>query len=230
MALFTYSTVAAEVEVDLDMQDDDAVTPNELMQYFNAAIRDAAAIIQLLYEGYFLKSDLVSLVLGTSSYALPADLYALKIVKVFYSNGARKYEVPRLNLEEITESQAGDDYGWNPEATTAGAATKFVIYPAAAATEATTMRRWYIREPKVITTGTDVIDIPEFISFIKAHTKVSAAVKLAHPNLPFWMQEREKEEQRMRNTLKTMVLDGASAITGDMSFYDDFSPIDGSHN
>lgn len=229
MALFEYSVVAAEVQVDLDMQDDEAVTPNELKQYFNAAIRDAAAIIQLLYEGYFLAYDFVALVAGTESYDMPDNIYAVKMVKVFYATGARKYEVERLSLEDILNSQPGDDFGWNPESSTPGDGAQFVLYPTPTVTESDTMKRWYIREPMAIVDDDDVIDIPEFISFIKAHVKVNAAIKLAHPNLQFWMGEREKEEQRMRNTLKTMVLDGANAITADMTFYDDFSPIDGSN-
>ncbi len=222
MELVTYSVAKSKVENELDIQGEVFIDEDEMLGFFNSAIDEAESIIHQLHEDYFLTSDYVSLVDGTSDYAMPSNIYANKIRICYYKNGTEKYEVTRIKLGQIPLVEDGDEYQYNVENNSGVAGTKFVVYPTPDETSSTVMRRWFIRNATKVTGDDSVIDIPEFIDFVYRHVKVACASKMGHPRLVFFKAELDEKRDYMRDTLKTMIVDGHTEIEADTSFYEDF--------
>lgn len=222
MELVTYAAAKSRVENELDIQGEVFIDEDEMLGFFNSAIDEAEGIIHQLHEDYFLTSDYVALVSGTSEYSMPSNIYANKIRICYYNNGTNKYEVTRIKLSGIPLVEDGDDYQYNIENNTGAAGTKFVVYPEAGETSSTVMRRWYIRNATKMTTDESVIDIPEFVDFVYRHVIVSCAIKMGHPRLVIFKAMLDEKRDLMRDTLKTMVVDGHTEIEADASFYEDF--------
>lgn len=221
MDLLTYSQAKEKVEHELDIQGENFVDDDELMGFFNSAIDEAEATIHQMHEDYFLTSDYVSLVDGTSEYSMPSNIYANKIRIVYYVSGSNKYAVTRIKLKDIPIVDDEDDYQYNVENNTGSAGTKFVLYPASRETSSTVLRRWYIRNATKMTEDASVIDIPEFVDFVIYHVRARVALKMGHPSLVVFNNERDMKKSEMVNTLKTMVIDGDDYIEGDLSHYED---------
>ncbi len=223
MQLQTYAQAKAQVEVETDTQDESIITPEEMLGYFNSGIAKAEATIQGLFELYFLRSAYLSLTLGEEEVDLPADLYAYKIVKVYFKDGLDRYEVTRIRLSDIVDVEDTDEYQYNLESGTAGEGAKLILYPAAKETDQTKMRIWYIRNANRMVDDSSVIDIPEFVEFVRLFVKCEVGVKVGHQLLAVWIQQRDVAEQAMKDTLATMVLDGNEQVEWDLSHYEDHS-------
>lgn len=229
MQLFTYSDLKTKLMNDLDVEDLDFINgETELLGYINEAIDDAESIVHTLGldSTYFLSQSTISFVNGTADYALPADIFANKIKKVFYINGGIKYEVFRVrNLEEVPFFQSGDDYRYLPLAVTAAAANNMRLrfYPTPAETGAY-IQIYYIRNAAKMTTSTgstNVCEIPESANAILQHCKVRIYEKMGNPNLAVAVQMLESQKQLLMDTLREMVPDENTIIEPDMSFYED---------
>lgn len=223
MRAWTYTEMSAKIQNDLDLQDEIFVSPTELLGYFNEAIDNAEAQIHCLYEDYFLTNDNLALVSGTATYAMPTDIYANKIRNINYVNGQTKYEIKRwrkpLNLLAFVDTN--DDLMYLPINTTASG-YQMKLYPTPAETSSTNVTRWYIRNAKVLTTGADVCDIPEFINYILQYVKMRCYEKEGHVNTIKAIEDTEKEKTLMIETLTGMVDDEDTEIRKDFSFYNDF--------
>src|SRR6185503_10480631 len=91
-----YSTAKAKVERDLDLEEENFIQDEEMLEYFNEALREAEAEVLAIYEDYLLDSASLALVIGTSKYDLPNGIYDSKIRGVIYSNGSIIYEIKRI--------------------------------------------------------------------------------------------------------------------------------------
>ncbi len=222
MQLWTYGNAKAKVENELDIQGANFIDDTEMLSFFNSAIDEAESIIHQLHEDYFLTNDYVALVLGTSDYDMPTNIYSSKLRIVYFKSDSERYEMKRIKLASIPMVDDSDPYSYNIENNSGAGGTRFVIYPTARETDSTLIRRWYIRNATPVTTDSSIIDIPEFIDFIFRHVKVGCASKMGHPRLAFFTTELDEKRQEMRDTLKTMVVDGNTDIEEDRSFYDDF--------
>jgi hypothetical protein len=224
MRSWSYSEIKSKVEDDLDIKDELFITTDELMGYCNEAIDEAEAEIQGIYEDYFLTSESIDLVSGTSEYALPTDIYANKIRALIYSNGSTIYPVKRLkgSKEFVTLPlvQSGDDYRYILK-NTAGTGPRLVLYPASRETSSSVLTIWYIRNAARITDDSDTCDIPEFANFIMQYMKVRCYEKEGHPNLDFAVAALEKQRKLMVDTLTGMVPDGDDEVERDLSFYEE---------
>ena len=100
MKIWTYKEARDKVQLDLDLTEEDFVTENEMIGYFNSAIDEAEAEIHTLAEDYFLTYTTVATVLGSSEYSLPSDVYAQKIRALIYANGTDVYPVSRFRAVE----------------------------------------------------------------------------------------------------------------------------------
>lgn len=222
MRIWTYAEIKAKVELDMDTEGEDFVSDTELMGYVNEAIDEAEAVIHNLNEDYFLNSDLVSVVNGTSDYSMPSDVYANKIRLVQWNDGTNKYAVRRITLEDIPYVESGDDYRYLV-LNTASTGPTFRLYPTPAATDSTSLRRYYIRNATRMTATNSNCDIPEFISFVLAFTKVKVALKELNPLVETFQAELEKQRQLMVETLNEMIPDGDNSIPLDLSAYTDMN-------
>lgn len=96
MKLWTYAEFRQKVELELDLEDEIFVRPNELIGYTNKAISLAESAILKIDEDYFLSIMHIPLYSGQAEYDYPYDSYAYKIRGIEYSAGATIYPVARF--------------------------------------------------------------------------------------------------------------------------------------
>lgn len=159
MRIWTYGEMNDKVQMDLDLEDETFIKPNEMIGYFNEALTEAEAEILLLNQDYLRTRYYVPLVPGTSRYALPKNIFANKIRGIQYSNGALIYPVSRLRrmnefdlIALINAYGQSDDYSYYPVNDYPGQ-TEIILLPpsrdtavlAPIASLFTPMILWYIR-------------------------------------------------------------------------------------
>jgi hypothetical protein len=96
MKLWTYGELKQKIELELDLQDEDFVEPDELIGYVNKAISFAESAILKIDEDYFLSVMHLPLVSGQAEYDYPFDIYAYKVRGIEYSAGSTIYPVNRF--------------------------------------------------------------------------------------------------------------------------------------
>lgn len=112
MKVWTYAEMSQEVLSANDLQDETFISPNELAGYFNEALSECATEIHDLNKDYFLTKYFVPCVTGTGVYTLPDSIFATKIRRLIYTNGALIYEMRRYRGEFIFQDMAfTDQYG-----------------------------------------------------------------------------------------------------------------------
>lgn len=201
MKTWTFAEARAKLQVDLDLQDETFITPAELIGYFNEGIEEAESEILKLDEDYFLTSAPLPLVLGTSAYSYPDNLYGFKLRGIMYQNGSSIYEVKRFrrrdkftNIQLGIFSGAGDDYRWYHTNDSAGNA-KINLVPAA-------------RETATISPNPTVFT-PIMVSYIRHANRV--------PILGEYVPNYDKLWQATAINTGTGVLTVAQAyVTGDL--------------
>lgn len=224
MEYVTWSALKTKIQADLDLQDEDFVTENELLGYVNEAIDDSETIIHNLglEAKYFLTTDTLTLVSGQSDYDPPSDIYASKVSKIFYVNGAKKYEVFRnRDLRELPWIQAGEDYKYLILNLTAGVTWRFYPTPLE---DGAYIQRYYIRNVRKMTTSTDAsntLELPEAVNFVYAHVRQKVYEKEGNPNLQKATEDLKLQHDLMVQNLQEMVPDDNNAIMPDFSCYED---------
>lgn len=230
MELPSYSTIITKVKNDCSLNDEIFISEAELLGYLNEAINDAEQAIHNLNseDKYFKTSAYLSLVSGTAKYNMPSNIYANKILRVFYlnSDGSVRYEVTRIrDLDERRYISASDDYRYdiiNDEAT---GQPQIELLPTSRETSSTTIRLFYIRNAKRMTTSalaTNVMEIPESENFIYAHMKWNVDKKRFNNDAAKCagsQSHRNDEYNAMLENLQQMVPDGNTLIQQDLSSY-----------
>jgi hypothetical protein len=223
---YTWAQIKTKVKQDLDLEDEVFVTDTELMDYCNEAIDEAEAEIHTLYEDYFLNKSAITLVQGTSDYALPSDIYAHKIRRIIYQNGATIYTIDRLKDWKKFEQKAVTDYypGTNCYSylilNAAAGTPKISLVPTAQESGAY-VTMWYIRNATRMTADASICDIPEFINFIFQYIKVRVYQKEMNPNAQTAVAILQQQRELMQSTLGTMVPDADNTIEMDLSHYEE---------
>lgn len=234
---WTLSEIKQKVEQDLDLESEVFIQPNELTNYINEAIDEAEAEIHAIYEDYFLSDYFVPLVAGDHLFDLPPNVYAHKIRKIIFSDDQSKtYEISR-----IPESDKFEDIALTERYKSTEFYRYFIynsipgqpqIYMVPAIREGDTgassggvskMRVWFLRNANRLVADSDVCDIPEFVHFVIAYTKLRCLEKEGHPGTPYWDQQTERQRRLMVDTLSNMVPDGATEIQPMMTYYEEQS-------
>lgn len=218
----TYAELKANLQKELDLEDETFITADEMLNYFNEAVDLVESAIHTIYEDYFLTSSSIFLVNGTQTYDLPTDIYAQKIRKILYSDGgAMKYEIKRIKkLENTMFFQTPDLYSYViKNSSTVG--LKIAFYPTPSETSSN-ITMWYIRNAAKFAVDTDVCDIPEFTAVIVQYVRWKCLNKEGHPDTQQAAQDLMMMKQEMVDTLTARVPDEDNFIEQDMKFYRDF--------
>lgn len=229
---WTWTEVWAKIKSELDIDDeDDFIDETEAISYANDAIDEAEAEICTIYEDYFLTRGEITLVQGQDSYDLPTTIYAHKIRGIVYYNGSDIYQVKRIRdwkkfleyrLARYNQTNT-EEYYFFIGNTTPGSPK--IIFSPPAYEDGQLMEIWHIRQANRLATGTDVIDIPEFHTFVMDYLRERVEAKRAAggPRHQVADQKLALSRQRMIDTLTAMVPDGQNEIEADTSTYDEMN-------
>lgn len=229
MRVWTWDEIKTKIQRDLDLEDEDFITEEELLGYANEAIDQAEQEVMGIYEDYLLADSNLALVSGTSLYALPDDIYAHKIRAVLYSDGSKWYPVRRLHkLEEIQLlegshiTNSSNDYYHYIIMNEAGVGPRLRLIPTAQETSSSNVKLFYIREANRLEEDDDTMDIPEATNFVLQYMKLRCYEKEGHPNQVKAINDLEREKEKLIETLSNMVPDEDNRLLADYSFYRDF--------
>jgi hypothetical protein len=229
MKFWTWAEIRTKVERDLDLEGETFIQPSEMLGYANEAIDEVERQIHTLYEDYFLKKATITLVAGQENYALPTDIYAMKIRQLLYRNGNQVWKLNRMkNWHKfgIYESEkavpsATQQYGYFIVNSTPGA-PELILTPTP--TEAGSyIQLWYIRNANELTTDSSVCDIPEAVNYVMAYMKMKCMEKEIHPNLSKAVQDVEQQKEDTLKTLADMYADNEDTIEPDYRLYQDMT-------
>lgn len=160
MKVWTYAEAKGKVEMDLDLEDETFIAPDEMAGYFNEGLNEAEAEIMATNQDYLLTKAFLPVVQGTQVYDLPYNIYANKIRALIYNVGSIIYEITRfrrrnkfLDMAVVNQYPSNADwYGYNLQNDVPGQAhlefsptmrDTAVLSPAASIFSPITM--WYIR-------------------------------------------------------------------------------------
>jgi hypothetical protein len=116
MKIWTYEEALNKILVDLDLQDETFISPNEMIGYFNDGLADAESELQSLNQDYFLTKYYLPLVSGTQRYDLPDNIYANKIRGLFFQSGNINYPVNQIRrANKFEKMMMTDQYAPNAD-------------------------------------------------------------------------------------------------------------------
>lgn len=227
---WTYTELKTKVENDLDLVNEVSITSVEWLGYFNEAIDEAEAEIHKLglEDEYFLDSAFLALVSGTSAYAMPTNIYANKIRGIVYQNGGEIYPVNRVRGQNKFSQIADIEYENNSQmafqyffSNPAASGRRINILPTPTVTSSSIMKVWFIRNATRMTTGADVLDIPEFANFVLSFVKVRILQKEGDSRVELEAMNLAAQRKLMVDTLTEMVPDEENTIPADVSHYEE---------
>lgn len=226
MQYSTYLAIATKVKRDLGLEQDDFISPSELIGYCNEAIDECESEIHTIYEDYFLTSATVSLVQGTATYSMPSNIYANKIRAVIYTNGSTIYTVDRIKeLNKFIDIMVTDQFSTSAayryflvnDSATAG--IKLQLVPPSRETLPNAITIWYLRNANRMGGDADICDIPEFSTFVIQWMKMRCYEKQGDARFTAAIQMVDQQRGQMVETLSAMVPDGDNELEADVSHY-----------
>lgn len=223
----TLLDIRSQVKDDLDINEENFVTDVDLNRFINDAIEMAEAEIHTLYEDYYMANVDIPIALGESLIDYPVDIYANKIRKIIFKEGAFNTAIYEVKKEKnIMRAESADEYNqsstsdlsWMPVNNT-GVGRKIRLYPKTGRSGILTV--YYIRNAQKLALDADICDIDEFEQFIIQATKTMVYLKDGDPRAVDSKALEDALKVSMVTTLSEMVPDGNSEIDLDTSHYDD---------
>jgi len=228
---WTWAQIYSKMKSELDMDEEDFIDEDEMREYANDAIDVIEAHILTLCDDYFLRRGTITLVSGTDEYELPSDIYAMKIRGVVYYNGANIYDVKRIKewnkfitYRDYRYQVTGtEDYRYFIQNETVG--TPHILLSPPAYESGAYLEIWYLRQANRLESGTDICDIPEFISYIFDSMREKLYYKEAAGSAKHVMarEDRDASLARAIDTLSGMVPDTDNEIEPDTRFYEEMN-------
>lgn len=145
MSTKTYGSIKTFVTKKLDLQEESFITAAELLEYAEEAINFCEAEIHKLNieDQYFVSCANIRLQSGVSTYALPTNIYANKILRVVYTDGSKIYPIKLLKhkirfeqSEDIDNNGVSDDYSYMLINNDPNIGTQIRLFPASTETSA----------------------------------------------------------------------------------------------
>lgn len=233
MAFRTFGDLRAQVEKELDLEDEDFISEEEMIGLWNRAVSVAEShLVTLgLKDKYFLGRAQISTVQGQEEIDLPASLYGNKIIKAVYLVGATFYTLLPLDSKDMFENYAylnafttTDYYRYMITHTTAGS-QKFLLVPKARETQANCITLWFSRSANRYVVDADICDFPAIAyEFLSAFVKEKVYEKESHANFEASRADRMEKEQLMQSVLSGQISDSEmSILEPDLSLYQESS-------
>lgn len=228
-----YSTAKTKIEKDLDLESEDFVQDEEMLGYFNEAIREAEAEVIGIDPDYFLTSTYLPLEFGESLYGLPNGIYAKKIRSIIYNNGSLVYEIKQIRgVKKFLER--ADLIIANPTniyqymvLNDSDEGFQIELSPPSKETSASNVRIWFVRKVAELTgVGEEYIDkdIPECTNFVYSYVKGKCKQKEAGGEMPADARaEIDKQRQIFVDSLSTPIPDDDNEVLKDTSIYEESS-------
>lgn len=229
MAYRTFGDLKSQIERELDLETEDFIQPEELVEYFNSAVREAEAeILKLgLRERYLITDGFISTVQNQAEYDLPADIIDSKIRKIIYRNGVLIYELKPILIEEGFEAEdvynlysANEDYGYMVYKV--GEDLKLRLIPKANVSVTDAIRIIYEKDLNRYTDDDTNCDVPEIAyEFILAAVRFKCVTKeIGRGDVTSFKQEKEEMRKLMQDTLQGQLADpNQDLIDQDLSAY-----------
>lgn len=225
--IFSVQEAIDRIQIEMDTEEETFVQADtEYINYLNDGIDEAEAEIHSMNEDYMLTSSTLNMVSGTSAYALPTNIYANKLKLVQWKRNSNDYfrmkRIPPHKVAWAEEIVNPDPqvYLIRNDGTSTG--VQIELFPTPQVTETGVIKLWYLRNAERVSATTDLIDIPEFASFVFAYVKWRIATKEMSPLVNQYIAELEAQRALMKNTLSDMIVDPEEELPRDFSFYEDF--------
>jgi hypothetical protein len=242
LKIWTYEEARDRVEKELDLEEEDFISENEMVGYFNAAIDEAESTIHDLFEDYFLTNSALTMVSTESDISLPTNIYALKIRGLIYINGSLIYPVRRIRGQHVFQDIAtSNSYGSSEEYRyilrndSAANGYKIQLVPTSRESGAY-LTLWYLRNANRIPLVGEAkdgggtyslseveatkIDIPEFINFVVEVVKGFCMAKENGGTIPPAQASLiQQQRTKMEDTLENAVPDNDDEVIQDLSHY-----------
>jgi hypothetical protein len=233
MAYKTKLQVVNKIELDLDLEEEEFIQPDEMTGYINDAITIIEAHMNTLglKDRYYYKRATLNLVQGTADYSLPTDLYEHKIREIVYSNGPTIYRVMPLDKDMTEEEielanlyQTTDYYKYRIRSDSS-ASTVLQLIPAARETASSVIKIGYFRDLARVSLDADLVEVPEIsLQWLYQYVKVKVYEKESHANYQSAVAELEKLEELMLSTLQGQLADSKTqALEMDKTIYEEMS-------
>lgn len=233
MAYKTFGTLSAQVQAELDIEDEEFIQPTELIRYFNTAVTIIESeILKLgLREQYLKDEAFISLVNGTADYALPSDIVDTKIRKIVYRNGPTIYTMNPMKGEDSFEdedilnqySTSQEYYRYDLYKLTEDFTLRIVPTPRISVTSA--LRVLYWKDLNRYTADADNCDVPEVCyEFLLSYVRYRVYMKETHANTPGEKEDMGAMLELLRSTLSGQIADPTiDLMDPDLSAYEEMS-------
>lgn len=223
MKVWTYGEAANKLSVELDLQEEKFVSPDELMGIFNDAIDETEQTVLGLFEDYLLAEKTYTLVPGQDRYTMPEDIYANKIRYLWFNDGMYRYQIKRTRANILPFADiANSRYSFQIQHRQPSEGITIKLSPSVTHS-GPYMNMQYIRNANRIVDDSSIFDIPEAMNFIFAYVKVRIMTKESNPLLQVALADLEAQRGYLQNTLKSMTVDEDNDIVPDLSFYEDLN-------
>lgn len=128
----------------------------ELTDYINQSITELYELLVAADEEYYLSSQIITTVSGTSTYALSADFFKLKGVDINLGNGVLLTAKPYMFAERNMYQNPYAVWAWNARVAYRARGNNVTFIPAASGIFTATI--WYIPTPTKLVAGSDTFD------------------------------------------------------------------------
>ena len=215
-----------EIQAEYDIQDENFISPGELMGFVNEAIDEAETEILTLNQGQYFKTHTsFDMEDGVSEILLPSNIFATKIIGLQYVNDATGEFWPINPVKDISEIPAllkgcGEMKfdAFYKDTDPAGWAIK--LYPTPTETIPGVLKLYYIRNAGKIINDESVIDLPEAIGFLKQYVLDKCANKERMTPDAEESAALKRKRKQLIESLERQFPDNNNQYPVDLSFFE----------
>lgn len=208
------SRIVSKVQDDLDLHEENFVTPDDIKQYINDAIDDAEELIIDCFSDHFLTYKLLEVTADDTLLELPEDLYESRIRGFWYSTVGFEsleptgdaYKVKKLKLERIKDVSSQDCYQYRLF-NSSQQGQRLKIFPAIREDSDDRFLLCYIRQAKRLYENSDELEKGIRIQYVLTHVKKSVASKIGDPMLEEYAKKLEVQSEKLKKSLSRLTDD-----------------------